>query len=265
MPVIALISDDKAIDVVLPWASAFAITRATSLTVICWTHSPVASSACTWSRRSGSDTGVVIRVRRPSKPNSVSTANDRSASIFSATALLVVSRPSGVNKQTLLVEGSLPSSISTASPNASMSAARPLGTAWLIQTDSGSPSGAAGQREKIVGKSLKDIKGMTLTVIDGNFPREVLANQNLAFTTYRMPARRNTSRFYDAKSKRPAANQRGVLFQGKVSFNKRATDSDEKVAVQSNHWPVGLSAMLSLAVIGLVLIRRRRLKHPACR
>ena len=61
------------------------------------------------------------------------------------------------------------------------------------QIDKLNEAALADKREKIVAKSLKDIKGMTLTVIDGNFPREVLANQNLAFTTYRMPARRNTS------------------------------------------------------------------------
>jgi uncharacterized hydrophobic protein (TIGR00271 family) len=41
MAVLALISDEKAIGFVLPWASAFARARFTSLTVVCWTHSPV--------------------------------------------------------------------------------------------------------------------------------------------------------------------------------------------------------------------------------
>ena len=44
MAVIALISDEKAIDYVLPWASAFAKARLTSLTVVCWTYSPVATT-----------------------------------------------------------------------------------------------------------------------------------------------------------------------------------------------------------------------------
>jgi uncharacterized hydrophobic protein (TIGR00271 family) len=44
MAVIALISDEKAIDLVLPWASAFAWARNTSLTVVCWTYSPLAGT-----------------------------------------------------------------------------------------------------------------------------------------------------------------------------------------------------------------------------
>ncbi|GAB4162134.1 MAG: hypothetical protein Tsb009_39250 [Planctomycetaceae bacterium] len=59
-------------------------------------------------------------------------------------------------------------------------------------------------REKAVKSSLAAIKPMTLTVIDGNFPREVLANQNLTFTNYKMPARRNSRLHYDATTKKPA-------------------------------------------------------------
>ena len=44
MTVLALISDEKTIDLVLPWASAFAKARFMSLTVVCWTHSPVVST-----------------------------------------------------------------------------------------------------------------------------------------------------------------------------------------------------------------------------
>ena len=44
MTVIALISDENNINVVLPWASAFTKALRTSLTVVCWTHSPVSST-----------------------------------------------------------------------------------------------------------------------------------------------------------------------------------------------------------------------------
>ena len=43
MPVLALINDQKSIDVVLPWASAFSRARDTSLVVMCWTQSAVSS------------------------------------------------------------------------------------------------------------------------------------------------------------------------------------------------------------------------------
>ncbi len=117
-------------------------------------------------------------------------------------------------------------------------------------------SALSAKREKIVAKSLKDIKGMTLTVIDGNFPREVLANQNLTFAGYRMPARRNSSRYYDAKSKKPAAKQRGVLFQGKVSFNNSPASGKTQVASRNTAWTA--LGLLLLTVVGLVLVRRRK-------
>ena len=45
MKTVALISDSEAIDLVLPWATALAKARASSLTVVCWTHSAVPSTA----------------------------------------------------------------------------------------------------------------------------------------------------------------------------------------------------------------------------
>ncbi|MEC8557857.1 MAG: DUF2330 domain-containing protein [Planctomycetota bacterium] len=46
---------------------------------------------------------------------------------------------------------------------------------------------------------LKEMESMTLTVIDGDFPRETLANENLKLIGYRLPARFNSPKLYDAK------------------------------------------------------------------
>jgi|GEM_PF-521109 len=46
---------------------------------------------------------------------------------------------------------------------------------------------------------LKEMESMTLTVIDGDFPRETLANENLKLVGYRLPARLNSPKLYDAK------------------------------------------------------------------
>ena len=75
--------------------------------------------------------------------------------------------------------------------------------------------------------------------------------------SYRMPARRNTSRFYDAKIKKPAVTPRGVLFQGKVSFNDSAS-TDEKQATNRQRTTWTALGLLSLTVVGLVLIWRRK-------
>ena len=114
----------------------------------------------------------------------------------------------------------------------------------------------ADKREKIVAGALAGVKNMTLSVIDGNFPREVLANQNLTFASYRMPARRNTSKFYDAKIKKPATVPRGTLFQGKVSRNDSQTFGRGKVA-NSRNTILSALGLLSVALVGMVLIYRR--------
>jgi hypothetical protein len=70
------------------------------------------------------------------------------------------------------------------------------------------------QREQAVKAALDELKQMTMTVIDGDFPREVVGAQNLIFGEYRMPARRNSSDFYDAKDKKPAGKREGTLKLG---------------------------------------------------
>ena len=49
----------------------------------------------------------------------------------------------------------------------------------------------AEQREEAVGGALKDVRGMHLTVVDGDFPRKYLANNNLTFSTYEMDGKLN--------------------------------------------------------------------------
>ncbi len=66
------------------------------------------------------------------------------------------------------------------------------------------------QRETIVAQSLKDLQGMTLTVVDGDFPRDVLASQNLTFVEYRMPAGKNLPRLYDANQRGPVPKREGI-------------------------------------------------------
>ena len=74
---------------------------------------------------------------------------------------------------------------------------------------------------KTVAKGLKDLKGMTLTVVDGDFPREVLGGQNLTFAEYKMPARRNNAEAYDAKIKSAGGKKQGIL---KLSYLDAPTE-----------------------------------------
>jgi hypothetical protein len=101
------------------------------------------------------------------------------------------------------------------------------------------------ERAKAVKDSLADLKKMTLTVIDGDFPREVVGAQNLIFGEYRMPARRNSPEFYDAKDKKPAGKREGVLTLGAlVSPAQRGTGLRLGLATFGAGLTLGLAFLL---------------------
>jgi hypothetical protein len=67
-------------------------------------------------------------------------------------------------------------------------------------------------RDMTLKNALENIKRMTLTVVDGDFSRDVLARDNLTFSTFAMPSARNAAKFYDAKLYGPAPARDGKLF-----------------------------------------------------
>ncbi|MEK6249519.1 MAG: hypothetical protein N2C12_15160, partial [Planctomycetales bacterium] len=103
---------------------------------------------------------------------------------------------------------------------------------------------------KTVDEALSQIKTMTLTVVDGDFPREVLAGQNLSFAEYHMPRRRNNVRSYDANRKGPSEKKDGILKLGALT----PASSLSTMQVSNSFLPIAFS----LAAIGIVLI------HLAC-
>ncbi|MEK6234872.1 MAG: DUF2330 domain-containing protein, partial [Planctomycetales bacterium] len=109
------------------------------------------------------------------------------------------------------------------------------------------------QAEQAVSESFASMKQMTLTVVDGDFPREVLASRNLAFADYRMPARRNKPRQYDATIKGPAPQRSGVLKLGALEI---PAPQEEQVASA----PLRTSGVLFIAsaLLGLLFVRRTR-------
>jgi hypothetical protein len=100
------------------------------------------------------------------------------------------------------------------------------------------------EREQAVKAALDDVKKMTMTVIDGDFPREVVGAQNLIFGEYRMPARRNSAEFYDAKDKKPAGKREGTLKLGAL----------EPAAQRGGAFRLGFIALGALAAVGLVVV-----------
>ena len=107
---------------------------------------------------------------------------------------------------------------------------------------------------KTVAAGIKDLADMTLTVVDGDFPREVLGGQNLTFAEYKMPARRNNAESYDTKSHRPGGKKQGILKLG--HFELPSKDAKEDVArIAYRSW---LLAGATALLFGVVFYRRRR-------
>jgi len=125
------------------------------------------------------------------------------------------------------------------------------------------------ERRKTVEESLDGLKNMTLTVIDGDFPREVLGKQNLTFAEYKMPSRRNRPTSYDAKLNGPSTKKEGVLKLGELMPRHRdvlanAQDTNSfPWRISSNSWGISL---LIVALVGLVVsVRlRKHVRSTAC-
>ena len=116
-------------------------------------------------------------------------------------------------------------------------------------------------RSATVASSLDGLKQMTLTVIDGDFPREVLAKQNLTFAEYRMPSKRNKGELYDAKKQGPAPERRrGVLLSGVLPVEDDSRQNTESSVAQSQNHRNVMFALLGLSAVlfGLALTRRRK-------
>jgi hypothetical protein len=106
-------------------------------------------------------------------------------------------------------------------------------------------------RNKAVAAAVDEIKQMTLTVVDGDFPREVLGGQDLLIAEYTMPARRNSPLNYDAKQHGPAGRQEGIRHLGSLSELQRKLRPSP-----IRHLASALSAALALVLLGFALKRR---------
>lgn len=69
-------------------------------------------------------------------------------------------------------------------------------------------------RDRVVNTALQALHGMTLTVVDGDFPRETLAADDLRFPAFAMGGEKNAPRLYDAKHLGPAPPMLGGTLGG---------------------------------------------------
>ena len=105
----------------------------------------------------------------------------------------------------------------------------------------------ADARKNTTGKALAMLKGMTLTVVDGDFPREVIARDNLTFADYKMPGSRNNNKSYDANLFGPGKEKQGVLKFGAIDWS----DVDRQIVRQQRHYRFGLYSMIGLGMLGM--------------
>jgi hypothetical protein len=121
----------------------------------------------------------------------------------------------------------------------------------------------AESRRKTVKQGLEKLKSMTLTVVDGDFPRELLAKQNLTFAEYHMPAKRNSPESYDAKLNKPASKKQGILKVGTLIQSGDDTSVVEVAPSSSPNLPSALLVSILIAVFGGALAFRARSRKPA--
>ena len=98
---------------------------------------------------------------------------------------------------------------------------------------------------------MAGLKEFTLTVIDGDFPREVLANQNLTFARYKMPRRRNDPSFYDTKLHGPAPEQPGVRISAAEPWERSQPET-----AKSGSWWVSIGSLGLLLAGGWLTVFR---------
>ena len=131
------------------------------------------------------------------------------------------------------------------------------------QWDSAITQSLEKQRQDVAAQALKSLESMTMTVVDGDFPREVLSQQNLKFAEYTMPKQRNSARSYDAKQFGPTEEKEGTLKIGNIDWTQLLDTRIGQSAPAGTGTPTSawLQSVLASAglvlLVGMVLLRRR--------
>jgi hypothetical protein len=108
--------------------------------------------------------------------------------------------------------------------------------------------------DKQTDAAIEGLKALTLTVVDGTFPREVLAKQNLRFEEFEMAAIRNSPAAYDAKEFGPAIPQQGFIIETGAN---QSTTSQQLVQIHWSWYLLTASAALLLGWVAINFVRRR--------
>jgi len=126
------------------------------------------------------------------------------------------------------------------------------------------------EREQVTSAALADLKRMTLTVIDGDFPRKVLAKENLTFIAYKMPEDKNHPGSYDARKMGPVDQEKGgVLKLGSlpdraeylamVAAKEESGRGEPTASISpSRQTPWSAMALVTVVLGGVLVCGRRR-------
>ncbi len=104
---------------------------------------------------------------------------------------------------------------------------------------------------------LHHLKDMILTVVDGEFPREVLAKDNLRFAEYLMPLRRSEPEFYDAKKMGPGGKKLGIRHTGALD-DARIEEASRIAQTDDGSGRRSASLLLLIGGIGLLVVAAAR-------
>ncbi len=81
--------------------------------------------------------------------------------------------------------------------------------------------------------SLAALSEMTLTVVDGDFPRQVLAGENLKFDNFEMAAAVNNGDAYDSKLNKAPGKREGNLYLGSLDAIRRNESNVNADAIEN--------------------------------
>jgi hypothetical protein len=97
--------------------------------------------------------------------------------------------------------------------------------------------------------ALRRVRQMTLSVVDGDFRRDVLAKYNLTFSHYRMPKDLNNQRRYNARFEGPGSTyNRGKLYKGSLDAPQKQRRKVKTASATYLAWALlGLFALLLVA------------------
>lgn len=112
-----------------------------------------------------------------------------------------------------------------------------------------------GERQQGYDEALEWLERMTMTVVDGDFPRDVLAHDNLTFKNFRMPGKRNHTWQYNARYDGPHKRRSGV----RIVAAESAIGADRTASLLDT---AGLVLAGTLA-LGFVALRLRRASRRA--